>query len=219
MFLFAASLVMGCASGQEYNDYAQSIDSSNKSGQEVLVAYYNKKAIDNQNIFKALGGSTDPQQAQNNQMAIVLYTILSQQNDEKILRYFTPKYADKPTTNADIGKSLADNFLPTLVKWGASAWLGGKVVDGLSASTYALGAGASMTQQSAGGNLTGTVSNTSRYTDGSYVENTDSYNPSGEASADGGGTSGVDRTNNSDYSVNTDEADNRTLDEVAIPTP
>jgi hypothetical protein len=151
---FTATILTGCGSGHEYNDYAQSVDSSNKSGQNILVAYFNKKAVDNQNIFKALGSNSgDPAQASNNQMAIVLYTILSQQNDDKVMQYFTPHYAAKPTTNADIGKSLADNFLPTLVKWGAGAWLGGKVVDGLSETSMVLGAGSSITAQTSGVDL------------------------------------------------------------------
>jgi hypothetical protein len=164
LLVIVAMVLMGCASGVEYTDYAQSIDSSNRSGQSALIAYFNKKSIDNQNIFKALGQSNDPAQAQNNQMAIVLYTILSQQNDEKVLQHFTPKYADKPTTNADIGVSLANNFLPTLVRWGAGAWLGGKVVDGLQTTSTVLGAGATLTNQNAGGSIsggpTGAVSNT-----------------------------------------------------------
>jgi hypothetical protein len=156
LFPLAALVLSGCASGDEFTSYTQSIDSSNKSGQQVLVSYFNKKATDNENVFKALSGGNDPTQAQNNQMAIVLYTLLSQQNDEAILRHFTPKYADRPTTNADIGKSLADNFLPTLVKWGAGAWLGGEIVDGLKSATT-LGAGATLVQQKAGGNISGTT--------------------------------------------------------------
>lgn len=149
----AAFLMFGCASGHEYTDYAQSIDSSNRSGQQALVAYFNKKSIDNQNIFKALGGSADPAQAQNNQMAIVLYTILSQQNDQEVLKHFVPKYVEKPTTNADIGLALSNNFLPTLVKYGVGAYLGGKVVDGLQTTSTVLGAGATVSNQQASGDI------------------------------------------------------------------
>ena len=146
---------MGCASGTAFTDYAQSIDSSNKSGQEALVAYFNKKSIDNQNVFKAMSQNTDPAAAASNQMAMVLYTILSQQNDEKILAHFIPKYAEKPTTNGDIGKSLAENFLPTLVKAGAAAYLGGKIVDGLSETTTAIGSGATVVTQTSGNDISG----------------------------------------------------------------
>ena len=151
MYAMVAFLVIGCASGHEYTDYAQSIDSSNRSGQSALTAYFNKKSIDNQNIFKALGGSANPAEAQNNQMAIVLYTILSQQNDQEVLKHFVPHYAVKPTTNGDIGLALSNNFLPTLVKWGAGAWLGGQVVNGLQTTSTVLGAGATMAPQNVKG--------------------------------------------------------------------
>lgn len=170
--------LFGCASGAEYGDYAQSIDSSNNSGQNILVAYFSKKAVDNQNIFRALGANTDdPKEAANNQMAIVLYTLLSQQNDEKVLRYFVPKYADKPTTNADIGKSLADNFLPTLVKWGAGAWLGGEIVDGLAAGTVLTG-GSTLINQRAGNDITGSITNSPSITE------TTSYNTASDITGD-----------------------------------
>lgn len=141
-------LLSGCAGALDYSDYAQSIDSSNQAGQQVVAEYFKKKSIDNANVFKALAGqgSTDPQQQANNSMAIVLYTIMSQQTDEKVLQQFQPHYAAKPTTNGDIGKSLADNFLPALVKAGAAVYLGGKVVDGLAdnGTQTVLGTGATM---------------------------------------------------------------------------
>ena len=182
MYTMVAFLVMGCASGHEYGDYAKSVDSSNKSGQSALTAYFNKKSIDNQNIFKALGGSADPAQAQNNQMAIVLYTILSQQNDQDVLKHFIPHYAVKPTTNADIGMNLAGNFLPTLVRWGAGAWLGGKMIDGLQTTSTVLGAGASISNQNSAGDINSGISNTYSTTDssGSFSPGGDLASPSPE---------------------------------------
>lgn len=176
-----ACLVMGCANGTDYGDYTQSIDTSNQSGQSALTAYFNKKTADNKEVFKALSGSTNPLQAQNNQMAIVLYTILSQQNDEKVLAYFVPKYAAKPTTNGDIGMSLSNNFLPTLVKVGAGVWLGGQIVDGLQTTSTVLGAGASLTNQTAGQNITGgpSISASSLTNDTSQATN-GSFNPTGD---------------------------------------
>jgi len=168
--VLSAMLLFGCANKGDFQDYAQSIDSSNQAGQSAITAYFNKKSVDNQNLIKAL--TSNPQQAQNNQMAIVLYTILSQQNDEKVMRHFIPHYAAKPTTNGDIGLAFTNNFLPTAVKWGAGAWLGGKVVDGLSATTTTLGAGATMVNQSSGGDInSGTTVNLDSFNP------SDSYNP------------------------------------------
>lgn len=174
VYCMTAFLVIGCASGHEYTDYAQSIDSSNKAGQNALVAYFNKKSIDNQGVFKALGAnSNDPAAAANNQMAIVLYTILSQQSDQDVLKHFVPHYAAKPTTNGDIGLALSNNFLPTLVKWGAGAWLGGQIVDGLQTTSTVLGAGASISNQASGGDINAGISN-------SFTDSSGSQSPGGD---------------------------------------
>lgn len=172
--LSISSFLFGCASGHEYSEYAQAIDSSNRSGQQTLTAYFNKKAVENQNIFKALTNDyVDPEKSANNQMAIMLYTLLSQQQDEKILAQFTPKTPERPTTNADIGMNLAGNFLPTLVKWGAGAYLGGEIVNGLQTGTV-LSGGSMLINQDAGQSISGGPSIST-----SSSTATDSYNPAG----------------------------------------
>lgn len=130
----------GCA-GADYSNYALSVDQINQSGQQMVSSYFDKRAADNAMVMKALT-SGGPENAQNNQMAVVLYTILSQQQDEKVLASFKPIAPVKPTTNADISMAFLGNTLPTLAKIGVGAWLGSEVIDGLSKGVT-LGAGAS----------------------------------------------------------------------------
>lgn len=137
MCLLSLVILSGCA-GADFSNYASSIDESNQAAKHMLTAYFDKRAADNAAVIKTLT-SGSPEQSSNGQMAVVLYTILSQQQDEKIMQQFVPKYIDKPVTNGDIGMAVANNTIPTMVRWGAGAWLGSEIVNGLSGTTLVSG--------------------------------------------------------------------------------
>ncbi|MCK5019167.1 MAG: hypothetical protein KAS32_19050 [Candidatus Peribacteraceae bacterium] len=149
MCVFLIFVLTGCSATTEFSSYSTSINKSNETLGKVATAYFDKKAIDNAAVVQALS------QGNGNETAIVLYTILSQQNDVKVLPMFQPQYVVKPTTGADVAKAVMTDTVPSLAKLGAGVYLGGKVIDGLSTAGTVLGAGATMINQNAGGDING----------------------------------------------------------------
>lgn len=67
-----------------------------------------------------------------NETALVLFAIMSQQNNNEIAKTFKAERPVKPTTGNDVLNTVAGTTVPTLIQWGAGAFLGNEIVKGLS---------------------------------------------------------------------------------------
>lgn len=133
-------LLTGCAERGVYQQYAQAVNSGNSANALALTSYFETKSKLHAEVIKSLAETK-------NETAIVLYGIIASQGDEKVLANFQSQKIEAPTTNADIGVELARNTIPTLAKVGATAYIGGRVVDALkdSGATHIQGDGNTIT--------------------------------------------------------------------------
>ena len=140
-FLALALLSLtGCAERGVYSQYAQAVNSGNSANALALTSYFETKSKLHAEVIKSLADTK-------NETAIVLYGILASQGDKEVIERFQTQKIEAPTTNADIGVEIARNTIPTLAKVGATAYIGGRVVDALkdSGATHINGDGNTIT--------------------------------------------------------------------------
>ena len=141
-FLLLGAIVAstGCAERGVYQQYAQAVNSGNSSNALMVASYFENKNKLHAEVIKSLAETK-------NETAIVLYGILAAQGDKEIMENLRAQKIEAPTTNADIGVEIARNTIPTLAKVGATAYIGGRVVDALkdSGATHINGDGNTIT--------------------------------------------------------------------------
>lgn len=143
--ILLVSFLSGCA-GADWGDYTQSVDTTNARSASMITAYLEKRAQNDQTIMASMLSGGTPETRAANQMAVMMYGMLQNQQDRELLSTYAPKYVSKPTTNADIGMAVTTNLLPTIVKWGVGAYLGNELINGLQTTSTVVGAGASYNQ-------------------------------------------------------------------------
>lgn len=122
MLMGLALVLTGCAEKNAFSNYANAVKDGNTAQAQALERFFETKASRDAEVVKSLAG---------NETAAVLYGIMSSQQDKEILLAFRPQTIQAPTTNADIGLAVANKTIPTLGLYGATAFIGGKVVDAL----------------------------------------------------------------------------------------
>ena len=114
-------LLVGCAG--DYREYATSIERSNTVNSALGASYFENQSKIMKEVANNLKG---------NETALVLFAIMSQQNNNEIAKTFKAERPVKPTTGNDVLNTVAGTTVPTLIQWGAGAFIGSEIVKGLS---------------------------------------------------------------------------------------
>lgn len=119
--VLSSFLLVGCAG--DYKEYATSIERTNTSNAALGASYFENQS----KLMKEVAANL-----KDNETALVLFAIMSQQNSGEIAKTFKAERPVKPTTGNDVLNTVAGETVPTLIQWGAGAFLGNEIVKGLS---------------------------------------------------------------------------------------
>jgi hypothetical protein len=135
MLLFLTS----CAG--DYSEYTRSINQTNQTNAMVASSYFENQSKMNEAMMNKLA---------DNETAAILYAILTNQSNKDTAESFKAISPIKPRTQNDVFSDVANNTVPTLVRWGAGAFIGKQFFDTMATanSIVVSGAGASYTQDS-----------------------------------------------------------------------
>ncbi len=132
-------LLVGCAG--DYKEYAHSIERTNTSNAALGASYFENQSKIMKEVANNLKG---------NETALVLFAIMSQQNNNEIAKTFKAERPVKPTTGNDVLNTVAGTTVPTLIQWGAGAFLGSEIVKGLSKTTIKMEGDGNVLNQDSG---------------------------------------------------------------------
>jgi hypothetical protein len=113
-------LLVGCAG--DYKEYATSVERTNTANAALGASYFENQS----KLMKEVAANL-----KDNETALVLFAIMSQQNSGEIAKTFKSERPVKPTTGTDVLNTIAGETVPTLIQWGAGAFIGHEVVKGL----------------------------------------------------------------------------------------
>ena len=124
VFLVLLLVLSGCAGKDMEKNYFDSINDSNTKKMEIVSDYFLSRDKMSSLVMSSFSGTAE------GTLAMVMYSMLSQQQDIAFLKQFAPAVAEKFTSNADIGLAFVKDTLPSAFKIGGMVYLGGKIVDG-----------------------------------------------------------------------------------------
>jgi len=122
-------ILIGCGGG-DYGQYASNMALSNNGRATMAVSYFEQDAKSTSEILKSLKG---------NEAAIALLMVIKKDKDAKIIELLAQRDLKAPTTTNDIWMSVANNTIPTVVKWGAGFLMTKEVVSGFETAQAASG--------------------------------------------------------------------------------
>lgn len=137
--VLSSFLIVGCAG--DYKEYAHSIERTNTSNAALGASYFENQS----KLMKEVANNL-----KDNETALVLFAIMSQQNSGEIAKTFKAERPVKPTTGNDVLNTVAGTTVPTLIQWGAGAFLGSEIVKGLSKTTIKMEGDGNVLNQDSG---------------------------------------------------------------------
>ncbi len=127
LLLGSMMILGGCATGNPAQEYSRGMTNVNQSNALIAASYFETRTKTNDKIIEKMAES-------GNTTALVLYGIITAQQDAKVAETFKAMALEKMTTNADIGLAFVENTLPVAIKFASIAWLGSEIVNGFSSA-------------------------------------------------------------------------------------